>query len=76
MKPCDECPFRASVRMAYDADAMEALDEGFEPSCHKIVGPDNIFTIDYPTTTRCAGHDAWVDGVEGFAKPNLLKESA
>ena len=45
---CNECPFREGSKTIYDADAMEALDEGGEPSCHKVVGHFNIFNAVLP----------------------------
>ena len=68
---CDQCPFRVSANFVYDRDAMESLDDGWEPSCHKLVGVDAIFHEPFPQATRCRGHDAWIAGEHGFLTPNV-----
>ena len=70
---CEQCPFRTGPVFKYDSDAMEALYEGLEPSCHKIVGAYAIFHDPFPTAKRCAGHDYWDAGERGFSKPKLVK---
>lgn len=69
MKPCKNCPFRAGSSLGYDADALEALDEGLEPSCHSMVGLDSIFAKADPGANRCHGHDQWRSGADGFRIP-------
>lgn len=69
---CKNCPFRAGSSMGYDADAMEALDDGYEPSCHAIAGVDAIFAIDIPEESLCAGYAAWCNDESGFRKPAAL----
>lgn len=72
---CKSCPFRAGSAMAYDADAMEALDDGDEPACHSKVGVGSIFAhapLSPAEGTRCAGHDLWAAGAPGFCKPAAI----
>ncbi len=67
---CTSCPFRTHAKLGYDADAMEWLEKGYEPSCHLIAGLDGIFNEILPSDTeRCAGYDAWQEGLAGFSKP-------
>ena len=73
---CKHCPFRESPdAYAYDADAMEALEEGHNPACHTIVGADAIFH-DAPFDPKhpCIGHQKWVDGETGFTKPEVTSQ--
>jgi hypothetical protein len=65
---CKHCPFKGDSRMVYDADATEALEEGYEPSCHAKVGTNAIF-CDQPPVHRCHGHDLWLDGHPGYRQP-------
>lgn len=74
--PCKNCPFKVGSPMGYDADAMETLDDGYEPRCHSLVGADNIFSEDWPTTQRCVGHDLWESGATGFTRPFLITRAA
>lgn len=68
---CSACPFRVGSAFVYDADALEALDQGAIPSCHKIAGLDAIFHNDTPNAAEvCMGHENWCDGVDGFDRPN------
>lgn len=67
---CSTCPFRLGAALGYDDDALEALADGWEPSCHQIVGMQAIFHEPFPTSSRCRGHDAWARGDAGFAAPN------
>lgn len=60
--------------MAYDSDAIEALDSGCEPSCHMVVGAQAIFH-EWPPKHRCHGFDAWINEQPGFAKPAELKDT-
>ena len=70
LKPaCDQCPFRTGSIFKYDRDAMEALNDGLEPSCHILVGAYAIFHDPFTTTKRCRGYDAWVENKRGFTKP-------
>lgn len=70
---CANCPFRSDSKLGYDADAMEALNNGHEPSCHAVVGLDAIF-VDAPThQTRCLGFVKWLKRARGFKKPKLIK---
>lgn len=61
--------------MGYDADAIECLDQGEEPACHEIVGPDSIFAH-APFTPgereACTGHTAWRAQLPGFGRPLAL----
>jgi hypothetical protein len=68
---CKACPFRVGARVVYDADALEALHDGCEPSCHQRVGMDSIFHECAPTADRCHGYDAWMRDEPGFATPNV-----
>jgi hypothetical protein len=68
---CKACPFRVGARVVYDADALEALHDGCEPSCHQRVGMENIFHEYAPTANRCHGYDAWMRDEPGFATPNV-----
>lgn len=79
MSACKSCPFREGSAMAYDADAMECLDDGNEPACHSKVGVGAIFAhapLSPVDGTRCAGHDLWEAGTPGFAKPALISINA
>ena len=67
---CKACPFRVGARVVYDTDALEALHEGCEPSCHQRVGMESIFHEYAPTGNRCHGYDAWMRDAPGFATPN------
>lgn len=72
-KVCATCPFIKGVKMAYDEDAMEALDSGMVPSCHAIVGTQAIFHDECPgPDTVCLGHERWVAGDKGFDIPKEL----
>lgn len=73
--PCRHCPFRADSPLGYDADALEALKTGQEPSCHVVVGMESIFNRVPDQITRCVGHDAWAAGVPGFVEPHLAQAS-
>ena len=68
---CKECPFRIGAPMSYDADAIEALNDGCEPSCHMAVGVDAIFCAE-PPAHRCHGHDLWCAGAPGFQTPKEI----
>ena len=67
---CKDCPFRIGARVVYDSDALEALHDGCEPSCHQRVGMESIFREYAPTKKRCHGYDAWMRDEPGFAMPN------
>lgn len=68
--PCKPCPFRIGSGTQYDADAIEALDDGNEPSCHCKVGNDAIFRAVIPTDAQaCHGFREWQNGTAGYAKP-------
>lgn len=68
--PCAQCPFRCDSPLAYDSDAITALDEGHEPSCHAVVGLDAVFAACHPQDEeRCIGFDLWLDQAAGFRKP-------
>lgn len=70
---CANCPFRADSELGYDADAIEALNEGHDPSCHAVVGLDAIF-VDAPNhQTRCLGFVKWLNRTPGFRKPKFVK---
>lgn len=72
-QPCNFCPFRVGSGMAYDEDAMEALDNDFDaPCCHAVVGPDSIFATEATSKNRCVGYDKWAAGESGYQRPNLL----
>lgn len=73
---CGPCPFRDSPSAyAYDADAMEALEDGNVPACHSIVGADAIFH-DAPFDPKhpCVGHQKWAAGEDGFKKPDVINK--
>lgn len=73
---CKNCPFRSGSPMGYDGDAMEALEEGYEPSCHGVVGADSIFALDWPIESLCAGFKAWENDEPGFCKPAPIRAAA
>jgi hypothetical protein len=67
---CVNCPFRASSPLWFDADGLEALDEGREPGCHVIVG--NNLQFNNPLTTAdevCIGYLRWVANRPGYNRP-------
>ncbi|UUZ75439.1 hypothetical protein LP414_27370 [Polaromonas sp. P1(28)-13] len=67
---CKACPFRDLSGTTYDADAMEALDEGNEPSCHRKVGHSSIFYEVFPKDDiACFGYREWMNETPGFSKP-------
>lgn len=68
---CKDCPFRIGARVVYDGDALEALHDGCEPSCHQRVGMESIFREYAPTKKRCHGYDAWMRDEPGFAIPKV-----
>lgn len=71
-EPCHQCPFRNESPLAYDTDAMAALDEGHEPSCHSVVGMDAVFHDFNPgDANRCIGFERWASDRAGFRKPIL-----
>lgn len=73
MKLCSECPFIAGSKTRYDEAAMEALDEGYDPACHSVVGRDSIFNEIFPgLDIACFGHSAWLNETPGFCKPKLI----
>jgi hypothetical protein len=67
---CSACPFMAKSCMVYDADAMEALNNGCIPSCHQIVGTETIFDNLIPGHAICNGYTAWNCGDVNFSAPN------
>lgn len=68
--PCSECPFRTDTALIYDEIAEESLNEGREPTCHKISGVDKVFDDPSPTeVTICVGYVKWKDGQPGYEKP-------
>jgi hypothetical protein len=68
--PCAQCPFRADSPLSYDADAIAALDDGYEPSCHSVVGLGVVFEDWNPDDAkRCVGYEHWANGDDGFMKP-------
>ena len=72
---CANCPFRVNSPYGYDADALECLDEGYEPSCHNHAGFDGIFHVDWPTGVQaCHGHAAWQNDEPGFQRPVLTNQ--
>lgn len=69
-RPCIECPFKAVSPIVYDSDALEALDEGYEPSCHAVVGFGAIFEDSCPDGSKaCVGHALWLAGAFGYTHP-------
>jgi len=68
---CPSCPFRVGSNIVYDADAMEALNNGFIPSCHQIVGTETIFDNLIPGDAICNGYIAWNCGDVNFSAPNI-----
>lgn len=69
-QPCRDCPFRANSPLAYDWDASLALSDGYEPSCHSVVGLGTIFENPHPDdSVRCIGYDQWNSGTSGFRTP-------
>lgn len=72
-QPCATCPYRTGSRIAYDNDALEALDAGYEPSCHQVVGADRIFAVDCPdAATYCVGYERWITEQPGYQRPAAL----
>ena len=70
--PCAGCPFREGSKTVYDRDAIEALDEGQEPSCHCVVGHHSIFDAVLPERSiACLGYLSWQEGEPGFCRPKL-----
>lgn len=67
---CRECPFRIGSALCYDADALEALDDGAEPSCHMVVGMGSIFFAEPSEKQRCGGHDLWASETPGYREPS------
>ncbi len=71
---CPGCPFKEDAKLGYDADAMEALDADYEPSCHAKVGVDNVFAEMLPSDeTICIGYEMWLANKPGYAKPKLAE---
>lgn len=69
MTLCKTCPFVDGPHaLAYDDDALDALDAGNEPSCHQIVGTEQIFVDGTP----CDGFVAWCQGLPGFKRPQKV----
>lgn len=76
--PCSNCPFRQESSLGYDADAMEALERGYAPYCHDVVGMDDIFrdgTLTPSDHTACIGFRRWQKRVRGFRKPGLVEDN-
>lgn len=76
---CQNCPFRRGSPLGYDRDAMEALRDGNEPSCHMVVGIYAIFSAPQMVPAEhaaCVGYRAWCAGVRGFVKPRLVEGDA
>lgn len=70
-KACNDCPFRQSSSVTYCADALEALEDAHEPSCHKLVAHDAIFDDPMPGKKACVGFWQWMHLEPGFIKPRL-----
>jgi len=68
-KPCESCPFRVESKLAYDHDALEAITDGHQPNCHKIVGMDALFNK-ASLSSHCMGFESYNSGVFGFVLPN------
>lgn len=68
---CRSCPFREGAVLGYDTDAMEWLDRGEEPACHRLAGKMSIFA-NAPLTPEidiCRGFRLWESGAPGYRKP-------
>ncbi len=72
---CTSCPFRRGAKMGYDEDAMLALEDGCEPSCHDDVGLRRIFHHGAASPSPCRGYEAFIRGDPGFRKPRLVRQS-
>ena len=69
---CHDCPFRESDLVGYCADGLEALSEGHEPACHKVVGRQAQFETTSPSDDQiCQGYLAYENGEPGFRLPIL-----
>lgn len=68
---CKYCPFRDSAEAyCYDADALEALDDGEEPACHAVVGVSAIFAhAPMDPVHPCDGYRRFHGGEPGYKKP-------
>lgn len=69
-KPCAGCPFLRNAKTAYDADALEALDQGLSPACYELSGPDAIFAEPFPCEDLlCRGFQRWEAGDSRMVRP-------
>lgn len=74
-KLCKRCPFKESADLGFDQDGLDCLDEGREPSCHEIVGPNLQFNDPLPDPKQiCRGYLNWQSGKPGFVRPYLEKD--
>jgi len=74
VKPaCKDCPWREGG-VAYDEDGLEAILEGYEPSCHKLVGRQGVFH-NQPAVPgqECRGPDLFDMGVPGYRDATQLE---
>ena len=75
-RPCGKCPFKITSPLCYDTDALMALEDGREPSCHVIAGFEHIFEDCNPSESkRCIGYEMWLTKSNGFKKPGLSSSS-
>ena len=71
-KACPNCPFRVGSVFGYDPAGLEALDEGYVPSCHCKVGAGNQFNDPIPSAEiECIGYFEFLANSEGFQRPYL-----
>lgn len=72
-EPCSMCPFRDQGGLPFCDEGHRMLNEGYEPSCHEIVGPARQFDDPSPSeAVVCKGFGRWKEGVIGFAVPKVI----
>lgn len=68
--PCKTCPWRKDSGVVYDEDGLEAYLEGYEPSCHCLVGLQSVFHNQPPLPGQeCRGPDFYESGDPAYHNP-------
>ena len=69
---CKNCPWRIGG-LQYDADGLEAFIDGYDASCHEIVGKQRVFA-DQPAKNgnECRGPFHVDAGTDGYRDATIM----